>query len=343
MKYTVRALAVILLLVMLGSSLVSCVSLKPTEQDMKVVGTIGDYEVYYDELRYFTMNFIRQMKSTYSEEDLKTPAIKAKYEKELQDNVISAILLNYAVLTACDFYKVDHEHEAIMEKANEDVDLYIESFGGKREYKKALEENYMTDRFFRFYQRLEYARSELKYVLADDLGIIPGTDEELKEFMLSDEFICTRHICLLKDGETDIDTLKQKMQMILDKLDEGADFETLIGTYSEDFQDTGRGYYFTRGEMVEVYEEAAFDLSVGEHSDIIETDVGFFIIMRFSKDKGYMLGEEKADGTIPTNNYANFVYQIQYALTEQEIQEFKDTLSFVFSDYGKSLVLSEME
>lgn len=343
MKYIVRAVAFALLFVMVGATLVSCVSLKPTEQDLKVVAKVGEYEVYYDELRYFTMNFIRQMKGRYTEEELKVPAVKAKYEKELQENVISAILLNYAVLAACDFYKVDHEHEAILEKANEDVDLYIESFGGKKEYKKALEENYMTDRFFRFYQRLEYARSELKYVLADDLGIIPGTEKELKDFMLSDDFICTRHICLLKDGETDIDTLKQKMQMIYDKLEEGADFETLIGTYSEDFQDTGKGYYFTHSEMLEPYEEAAFDLRVGEYSDIVETDIGFFIIMRFSKDRGYMLGEEKPDGTIPNNNYANFVYQIQYALTEQEIEAFKETLNFVFTEYGKSLVLSEME
>ena len=120
--------------------------------------------------------------------------------------------------------------------------------------------------------------------------------------------------------------------MIYDELEGGALFEDLIGMYSEDYQDTGSGYYFTYGEMDKEYEDAAFDLDEYEYSEIVETSYGYYIIMRFEKDEEYM-----------EDNFADLKSQIQYALTYNKISEQQEKLSFVFNEYGASLDLLGMK
>jgi parvulin-like peptidyl-prolyl isomerase len=86
------------------------------------------------------------------------------------------------------------------------------------------------------------------------------------------------------------------------------------------------GYYFTYGEMDKTYEDAAFALSVGEVSDVVETEDGFFIIERLEKSSTYMLG-----------NLEEFANQITYALINQKVRSFQDTLSLTLSEFGSSV------
>jgi len=324
----ISIVAIILIAVLL---LPSCTSLSPTEQDMKVVGTVGDYDVYYDELRYLVMNYKKQvLDPKYGDIDGNDAKI-AEYEAELIGYVSAAITRNYAVMVLCDGFSVDYEATVILDEVDAYVDETIEEAGGKKEYKAMLDEMYLTDRFYRLYLQMNYAERELKYVFADDFGFIPGTDEELEDYMASDDFICTRHICVLKD-DTAPEAVKAKIEMIYDELEGGAVFEELIGIYSEDYQDTGKGYYFTYGEMDASYEEAAFDLDEYEYSNIVETNYGYYIIMRFEKDEDYM-----------DKNFSTFKDQIQYALTYNKISERQDTLEFKLNEYGSSLDLYNMK
>jgi parvulin-like peptidyl-prolyl isomerase len=62
----------------------------------------------------------------------------------------------------------------------------------------------------------------------------------------------------------------------------GADFAAIAREYGEDGTaktggDLGR---FKRGMMVKAFEEAAFRLSVGEVSGIVETDFGYHLVKR---------------------------------------------------------------
>ncbi|HHT02256.1 MAG TPA: hypothetical protein GXZ96_06160, partial [Firmicutes bacterium] len=77
-----------------------------------------------------------------------------------------------------------------------------------------------------------------------------------------------------------VDT-KQEADNIRAKLDSGADFATLALQYSKDQQTKNRGGdlgYFTKGEMMREFEEAAFALQPGETSDPVETLYGYHII-----------------------------------------------------------------
>jgi len=62
---------------------------------------------------------------------------------------------------------------------------------------------------------------------------------------------------------------------IKNRLDEGESFEVLAADYNED---TNSEYSFGRGVMPQSFEEAAFNLGVGEISDIVETEYGYHLI-----------------------------------------------------------------
>lgn len=333
MKKT-RIIGIVLLAALICTLLASCNSLKPTEQDLKVVGTVGEYEVTYDSLRYFVLNYKDTLGDKYKDAST-DPKVKAALEADILDYVKTTITRNYAIMQLCAEFSLDINEEAILEKLEEEIDATITDCGGKKEYKEALEEQYMTDRFFREYYQLSIALNELTYILADDLGLIPGTDEEIMEFLLSDEFIHTRHICIYKDGADD-EAKRTKLEMVLEKLNNKEDdFESLIGRYSEDYQDTGKGYYFTKGEFDLIYEEASFALSDEEYSGIVETPYAFYIIKRYAKDD--------SDKEYFENNLDSLAQQIQYALTYNKVFEIQEKLEFVMNDYGKSLVFSEIK
>jgi len=326
-----KKISLVAILLLIAVVLPGCTSLKPTEQDMQVVGKVGDYEVHYDELRYFVMNYKTQVLNAKYGDISGNEAKIAEYEAELMEYVSAAITRNYAVMVLCDGFKVDYEAEAILKEVEAYVDDTIEEAGSKKAYKAQLDELYLTDRFYRLYLQMNYAERELKYVFADDFGFIPGTEDELEDYMNSDDFICTRHICILKD-DTAPEAVKAKAEMIYEELKGGAAFEDLIGLYSEDYQDTGNGYYFTYGEMDEAYEDAAFALDEYEYSDIVETTYGYYIIMRCEKDADYM-----------DTKFSEFKDQIQYALTYNKVSEQQEKLKFEFNEYGLSLDLYTMK
>ena len=71
---------------------------------------------------------------------------------------------------------------------------------------------------------------------------------------------------------------KGAYQRILDikrRIDEGESFEVLASDYNED---TNSEYSFGWGVMPEEFEKAAFNLGVGEISDIVETEYGYHLI-----------------------------------------------------------------
>lgn len=62
---------------------------------------------------------------------------------------------------------------------------------------------------------------------------------------------------------------------IKQRIDDGESFEVLAADYNEDINSE---YSFGRGVMPENFENAAFNLGVGEVSDIVETEYGYHLI-----------------------------------------------------------------
>lgn len=78
------------------------------------------------------------------------------------------------------------------------------------------------------------------------------------------------------------DEALERIQMIAAEHVNGIDFAELAGEYSEcpSAQDGGDLGEFGRGDMVPEFDEAVFDLEVGDVSEVVETAFGFHLIQR---------------------------------------------------------------
>lgn len=110
-----------------------------------------------------------------------------------------------------------------------------------------------------------------------------ASDAEIKKYM-DENYVRAKHILFATNGLTDEDKAAKKIlaEETLAKIKNGADFDKLMTEFGEDpgAKAQPEGYLFTKGEMVDEFEKAAFSLKVGEVSGIVESAYGYHIIKR---------------------------------------------------------------
>jgi len=148
----------------------------------------------------------------------------------------------------------------------------LESF--KRELRQAVELNIKTER--------------LRDLV---VGPIEPTDQELSAYLEdhredydTPEEVHARHILIrVPEGasEAEIAQAKKQIEDIKKELENGADFAELAKKYSQDPGSAPNGGdlgFFSRGRMVQEFEDAAFSLEPGQLSDPVRTQFGFHLI-----------------------------------------------------------------
>ncbi len=108
--------------------------------------------------------------------------------------------------------------------------------------------------------------------------------EANKDGFVESEKVSARHI-LIKVSSDSSDQEKEEakngVQAILKEASGGADFAELAKKHSQgpSAPQGGDLGYFTRGQMVKPFEEAAFALEQGQISEVVETQFGYHIIL----------------------------------------------------------------
>lgn len=122
--------------------------------------------------------------------------------------------------------------------------------------------------------------------------------------------IVVQHILFQVDEDTENpQAIREQLLKLKQQVEEGSSFSSLAAEYSED---KTIEYSFGRGEMEKSFEEAAFALSVGEISDVVETSSGYHLI--------YCVNDYDVEKT--TNNKITIMERWKQAAFDQVYQEF---------------------
>ncbi|WP_411842234.1 peptidylprolyl isomerase [Salinicoccus sp. HZC-1] len=220
-------------------------------------------------------------------------------------------------LTLDNILKDKYSDEVDTEKIESQIDSEIEQMGGEEQFAMALQQQQpgMTVEKYKE-QRITNAYHDKFFEEKFEV-----TDEEAKKNVRE-----ASHILIAVKGEeqdqaaqqpgqapqselTD-EEAKQKAEELKTQLDEGAEFGELAKAESHDTgsaENNGQLGYVQKGQMVEGFEKALFDLEKGEVSDVVKSDFGYHIIKRHN--------EENIDEELP---------QIKKQVVSKEIQENQD-------------------
>ncbi len=326
-------------------TLASCSSapIKSSKEEMQVVGTVADREVYYDEFYYLCSSYRKGLVKKFGDYEALSADKKAEFNEELRELVYSNIITNHAILELCEEYGLVTDGE-IEDRVQKYIDNVIEAdFGGsRREYKNDLKENELTDRYVRFNVSADLLYSDLLAKMVEDGKI--ESDQDKLVGIIKNEFVRTWHIMISNDKGEDVSLNRAKAEEALSKYRDGSmSMYKLIGsTYNEDFTLTELdGFYFTHGSMDEAYEKAAYELEIGEVSEVVES-IGinakgesvscFYVIQRLELDEEYI---EK--------NFDDLAEKYRNSIVYDMLADKKAVLEFVPNDYAKSLELAKIE
>ena len=235
-----------------------------------------------------------------------------KYKDKFKDIMLDQMIDIEAVCEQARKDKLAPSEEEV-DKAFEELKKNIDA---DEEYKKKLEGLGIDDTYLRSQQEQDLTIQKYKENFDKNLKI---SDEEMKKYYeehkadyykdevkashilistvddngkeLSEVCLCRRIINREAKKEA-----KKKAEEVLKKAKSGEEFSELAKEYSDDSSASKGGDlgYFTKGQMVQPFEEAAFSLKSGEISGLVESEYGYHIIKVYDKiDKQLTFDEVK--------------------------------------------------
>lgn len=209
--------------------------------------------------------------------------------------------------------------EAVCEEAKKDgltpseeeidkaLDELNKNLYANENYKKILEDLKISDTCIK--SQVEKTLTIQKYTENFDKNL-KISDEEMKKYYeehkvdyYKDEVKASHILISTVDdngkelSEAKKKEAKKKAEEVLKKAKSGEEFSELAKEYSDDSGSAANGGdlgYFTKGQMVQPFEEAAFSLKSGEISGLVESEYGYHIIKVYDKiDKQLTFDEVK--------------------------------------------------
>lgn len=180
----------------------------------------------------------------------------------------------------------------------EDIAKEIETFSppsspGGEAFKKAMTSQGISEETL----KKQYTRNiAIRKFIEDMVAKLPPPSpaekaeyyEAHKQEFTHEEEVGARHVLVKTRENEPPDSLarkKAKIEELLARARNGEDFSTLASQYS-DCPSASKGGdlgYFSRGVMVEAFEEVAFGLEEGELSGVVKTSYGFHIIQVYDR------------------------------------------------------------
>ncbi|MDD3520455.1 MAG: peptidylprolyl isomerase [Actinomycetota bacterium] len=236
-------------------------------------------------------------KITQKEVDSYTSSLKTTnpeiFEKEnseqlkaVEKQIIDYIIVNKII----EKYGAENNISVVEKEIDIELGIIQDSYGSKADFQKYLADNNINEDFLKVWLKDQILGSKVYESITENISV---TDEEIQNYydenkdtvFKTPEQVEVSHI-LVKFGENDTvqktkEEALEKIKVAQEKLNDGGLFEDIANRYSEDENTNTIGGvlgYFSKGQLVSEFEDVAFQLKIGEVSDIVETTYGFHII-----------------------------------------------------------------
>ena len=165
-------------------------------------------------------------------------------------------------------------------------------------------------------------------------GVNAPSDEDIQKYY-EDNYITAKHILITTvdpaSGETKRtdEEAKKEAQSILDRINAGEDFDTLMNQYSEDtgLSNNPNGYTFTEGQMVTEFYDGAKALAEDEVSELVKSSYGYHIIKRVKLDDS-QLDNYKSDIVSAISGSMDELLQQWMDEADVETTDLYDTITY---------------
>lgn len=331
-KYKSKIVAVFLAFLMLfagcSSKLLSSDMLIINDKKVSVpyVLKINGYEVEADEYRCIFMNLKNSMEEANADFEWTQENADAYKLQVLEYIALNRAVVEYAAKQGILLSEVDQD------EVESNINSSIEEAGGRVEFKQALADAYMTQRLFKIMAEHELLEKMLNEKIFINDGEFSFTEDEMQDIVNS-EYVCIRYLQLDKDtnGTT---TNKDRAYELLQRIKNGENFGELVNEYGRDstMRNNPDGRYFTRGMVDTKIEEASYALKIGETSDVVEGENGYFIIKRQPINKEFV-----------NKNIDNIIYHHQEKLFSEKLTAIVDTFEIAYGDVYEDISVFSMK
>ncbi|MEN6307529.1 MAG: peptidylprolyl isomerase [Anaerohalosphaeraceae bacterium] len=243
----------------------------------------------------------------------------AEREKQLaewsRENVIEGVLLRQEAAR--------QEGAVDPKEVNEALKLIIDQQGGRVAFDQFLAGNTLTEEQFRHdIEKQIQGRRLLQKIeaLAKEPSDkqIRGFYEENKARFMMPEMMRAAHIVKHAKPGQDSEPLKLELSSVLAKLHQGEDFSKLAQTHSDCPDRGGDLGWFSRGQMVQAFEDVLLTLKPGQISDVFETEFGFHIAK---------LIDMRSPAAVPLQQVREVILEELYRQSRQKVvEQFVDKL-----------------
>ena len=337
-----RAVAFLLTFAMLLCSICACADRK----NKKAIGTMGEYKIPYEQLRFITMTYKAELDVRYGDGDDSNgtiwddPATAEQYRAELEDLVWSTMRQNYSVLQACAKYGIDKkvfEGKTVQQGTDASLENFIAEYASREEYMRDIESRYATEGVIRFHLSLDEMKYQLYEAMRKEGAFI--TDEgAFENWLVSGNSAYVQHFLLRLDNDEEKATERARLEDARQKLITGEYTLTdCILNANEDLQNVAP-YFLVRGVHQDALVNAAVALEQdGDVSEIVELDGVFYVLVRMDETP-----RPGINGTVETPmslKLSQLLSDYQWTIVGDAVAAAEADVKIELNKYGKKIDL----
>lgn len=248
----------------------------------KVIAVVGQNMIKKSELE--TAYLQQKMNSNF--------IIENEYERRC--DILEGMLINKLMLHQAEVDSVEVTEDEVNREMDSRIRYMISAYGSQEMLEKQMRRS--LSEIKSYYKDVIKENIMIAQIEQKLTGSITVTPREVVDFYnsipkdslptIEQEYVFSQIVKTPEVSEEEKERVKSKLNEYRDRILKGSKFSTIATLYSEDPASAKKGGelgFFSRGQMVGEFENAAFALQDGEISPIIETKYGYHIIQMIER------------------------------------------------------------